>query len=106
MSFEWPPQRNFIAYAPIVKPDARLRPGMNGSADIVVRHIPNAISVPSKAIFTRNGKPVVYVAEGQALSRDSSRGARAKPGRGRDHAGWLPGTSVCLAEPPEEGERQ
>ena len=60
---EFPPTRNFRAYAPIVKPDGRLRPGMNGGMDIVIRRIPNAISIPSKALFTHAGKPVVYVAE-------------------------------------------
>ena len=29
--------------------------------DIEIKKIPAAISVPSKALFTRNGKPVVYV---------------------------------------------
>ena len=30
--------------------------------DIVVNRIPNAISIPAKALFTRDGKPMVYVA--------------------------------------------
>ncbi len=34
---------------------------MNGSMDIEINKIPAAISVPSKALFTRNGKPVVFV---------------------------------------------
>lgn len=59
---EWPPTRNFRAYAPIPHPDARLRPGMNGGMDIIVNRIPNAISIPAKALFTRAGKPIVYLA--------------------------------------------
>ena len=51
------------AYAHIRQPDPRLRPGMNGSMDVVVNRIPNAISIPAKAVFTRDGKPIVYVAE-------------------------------------------
>ena len=35
---------------------------MNGSVDIEIKRIPNAISIPAKALFTRNGKAVVYVA--------------------------------------------
>jgi hypothetical protein len=58
---EWPPTRTFRAYARIAKPDPRLRPGMNGGMDIVVNRIPNAISIPSKALFTRDGKPIVYL---------------------------------------------
>ncbi len=60
---EYPPIRNFRAYAAIPKPDPRLRPGMNGGMDIIVNRIPNAISIPSKALFTHAGKPIVYVAE-------------------------------------------
>jgi len=62
MGFEWPPTRSFKAYASISKPDARLRPGMNGKMDVVLRRIPNALSVPAKAVYTRAGKPIVYVA--------------------------------------------
>jgi HlyD family secretion protein len=63
---EWPPTRNFRAYALLVKPDSRLRPGMNGGMDIVINRLPNAISIPSKALFTRNGKPVVFVSRNGA----------------------------------------
>ncbi|HEY2015806.1 MAG TPA: efflux RND transporter periplasmic adaptor subunit [Bryobacteraceae bacterium] len=59
---EFPPTRSFRAYAPIPHPDQRLRPGMNGGMDIIIKRIPNAISVPAKALFTRAGKPIVYLA--------------------------------------------
>ena len=36
---------------------------MNGGMDIIINRIPNAISIPAKALFTRAGKPIVYVAE-------------------------------------------
>jgi hypothetical protein len=36
---------------------------MNGGMDIIVNRLPKAISIPSKALFTRAGKPIVYVAE-------------------------------------------
>ena len=60
--YGWPPTRSFHAYASIAHPDSRLRPGMNGGMDIVVNRIPNATSIPAKALFTRAGKPVVYLA--------------------------------------------
>jgi HlyD family secretion protein len=63
LGIEMPPTRSFRAYAAIPHPDARLRPGMNGSMDIVIQRIPDAIRIPSQALFTRSGKPVVYVAE-------------------------------------------
>jgi len=63
LSTDWPPTRSFRAYASLQAPDARLRPGMNGGMDIVIDRIPKAISVPAKAVFTRDGKPVVFLAE-------------------------------------------
>lgn len=66
-NFEWPPSRNFRAYARFEKIDPRLRPGMNGRADVIVDRIPNAISVPAKAVFSRGGRPVVLVLEDQGL---------------------------------------
>jgi len=60
-SFDWPPSRNFRAYASLGQTDDRLRPAMNGRMDVIVDRIPNAISVPSKAVFARDGRPVVLV---------------------------------------------
>jgi HlyD family secretion protein len=60
-TFEWPPSSSFRGFSAIQKPDSRLRPGMNGSMDLEIDKIPAAISVPSKALFTRGGKPVVFV---------------------------------------------
>lgn len=62
LGIEMPPTRSFRAYATLPHPDLRLRPGMNGGLDIVINRIPNAVSIPSKALFTHAGKPVVYVA--------------------------------------------
>jgi hypothetical protein len=64
--FEWPPTRTFRGYAPLEKPDSRLRPGMNGAMDVVIDRIPEAVIVPAQAVFTRDGKPVVYVAKGSS----------------------------------------
>jgi len=63
LSTDYPPTRSFRAYAALQSPDSRLRPGMNGGMDIVIDRLPKAISVPAKAVFTRDGKPVVFVAE-------------------------------------------
>jgi multidrug efflux pump subunit AcrA (membrane-fusion protein) len=98
MGWEWPPTRTFRGFAKIHKPDARLRPGMNGQMDVVVRRIPGAISVPAKALFTHGGKPLVYVAEKSSY--------RATPvdvlARNPDEvaiSGISEGTQVALVEP-------
>jgi len=64
MGFEWPPTSTFRGFAHIAKPDPRLRPGMNGGMDVVVNRIPDAISIPAKALFARQGKPIVYLVRG------------------------------------------
>ncbi len=66
-NFEWPPTRNFRAFGDFEAVDPRLRPGMNGRMDIVVDRIADALSVPSKALFARQGKPVVLVAGREGL---------------------------------------
>jgi hypothetical protein len=58
---DWPPVSTFRAFARITPADPRLRPGMNAAADIVQTKLPGAISIPAKAVFTSQGKPVAYV---------------------------------------------
>ena len=60
-TFDWPPSRNFRAYASLGAVDNRLRPAMNGRMDVIVDRLPDAISVPAKAVFARDGVPVVLV---------------------------------------------
>jgi len=102
MNFEWPPTWSFRGYVTIDKPDPRLRPSMNGSMDVIVQRIPNAISVPAKAIFTRNGRPIVFVAdknrylplEVKVLARNPDELAVE---------GISPRALVTLVEPEQEG---
>jgi len=103
-TFEWPPSSSFRGFSAIQKPDARLRPGMNGSMDLEIDKIRDAISVPTKALFTRNGKPVVFVngkagfhaVEVQILARNPDEIAIKGIG---------PGAMVALVD-PEKRERQ
>jgi len=107
VSFDWPPSYSFRAYARIDNPDPRLRPEMNGSMDVIVNRLPNAISVPAKAIFTRNGKPIVYVSTGsdyparevQVIARNPDEVAIS---------GVKAGTAVALVEPevPNGGKQR
>jgi len=104
-TFEWPPTSSFRGYSRIEKPDPRLRPGMNGSMDVEISRIPAATSVPAKAIFTRNAKPVVFVAvkgvyqpkEVQILARNPDEVAIQ---------GIDPGTSVALVDPEKKDRKQ
>jgi hypothetical protein len=56
--------RSFHVYAALgSRSDPRIRPGMNGTLDVVVHRIPAATIIPAKALFTRRGKPTVYVSQ-------------------------------------------
>lgn len=105
MSWEWPPTSSFRGYARLDKPDPRLRPGMNGRMDVVVKSIPGAISIPAKALFTHNGKPVVYIAHAGKYE------ARAVEvlARNPDEVavkGIANNTSVATVEPGKKDQRQ
>jgi len=52
--------------------DVLLRPGMLADVEITVEKIPDAISVPTQAVFDRGGRTVVYV-ENTATNRFDER---------------------------------
>lgn len=60
-----PPEKIFPAYATLKNLDPRLRPGMSGSAEIVIESSPNALLIPVRASFQHQGKPAVYIQKGQ-----------------------------------------
>ena len=99
---EWPPVRSFKAYSAIARPDARLRPGMNASADFVIERIPNALSIPAKALFTRNGKAAVWVRGKSGYVADEVTVEARNPDEVAIR-GVPAGTRVTLEEPPETG---
>jgi multidrug efflux pump subunit AcrA (membrane-fusion protein) len=97
---EWPPTRSFKAYARIETPDSRMRPGMNAGADVVQTKIPDAISIPAKALFTLRGQPVVYVKTGnQYLPKRVTVRARNTDEIAVD--GIAAGSLVTLVEPEQ-----
>ena len=102
-TFDWPPTRNFRAVGSFSERDSRLRPGMNGRLDIIIERIPDAISIPSNALFTRMGRPAVYIESGnnwlpkevEVLARNPDEIAIK---------GIEAGTRVSLVEPDAQGK--
>jgi hypothetical protein len=66
-TFEWPPTHSFRAFGSLGAPDNRLRPAMNGRMDVTVDRLHNVISVPAKAVFAHDGRPVVLVPAKEGL---------------------------------------
>jgi HlyD family secretion protein len=105
LSLEYPYTRSFRALAAISKPDKRLRPDMVGGMDIVIRRIPNALSIPSKALFKRAGKPIVYVAEnGQYRAVEVE--VQARNPDEVAITGVPAGASVALVDVEKEGQKK
>lgn len=107
LSNEWPPTRSFRAHAPIAHPDRHLRPGMNGGMDIIVSRIANAISIPAKALFIHEGKPVVYlVAPGSNSYRAREVGVLARNPDEVAISGIPAGATVALIDPTRQEKKQ
>lgn len=71
-------EKTFPARATLKKLDARLRPGMSATAEIIIERNPNALLIPVRASFAdAKGNPAVYVQRGQQfLSRSITVGKR------------------------------
>lgn len=102
MGFEWPPTRSFRGFAHIEKPDPKLRPGMNSRMDVVLNKLPDALSVPAKAIFTRRGKPIVYVQQANGGYAAQEVEVLARNPDEIAIKGIAAGSKVALAEPVSE----
>lgn len=57
--------KTFPAYATLKNLDPRLRPGMSGSAEIVLESHADSILIPIRASFLSEGQPAVYIQHGQ-----------------------------------------
>jgi hypothetical protein len=102
---EFPPTRSFLASAQILRPDPRLRPSMNGGMDIVVKKLPNAISIPARALFTKNGSPVVYLRQGGGYQAMEVKVAARNPDEVAI-SGIPAGATVALKDIDKEGAKK
>jgi multidrug efflux pump subunit AcrA (membrane-fusion protein) len=60
-------EKTFPARATITKLDERLRPGMSASTEIIIERQPNALLIPSRASFAKDGKPAVFQQLGKSF---------------------------------------
>jgi RND family efflux transporter MFP subunit len=58
-------EKTFPARATLKENDPRLRPGMSASAEIIIERTPDALLIPARASFQKDGKPHVWVQRGQ-----------------------------------------
>ena len=98
---EWPPTRTFRAFAVLREGDKRLRPGMNGAADVVESRLAQAIKIPAKALFTDQGKAIVYQKTKDGYQQRAVR-VRARNTDEIAVDGIAAGSSVALADPKDK----
>jgi multidrug efflux pump subunit AcrA (membrane-fusion protein) len=95
----WPPAKQFDLKITFTNPDQRLRPGMSAVARIGVGQIPDVLIIPTKAVFSDGGRPVVYRFEGRGFAAVPIEIIR----RGRDQtaikSAIKPGERVALVSP-------
>jgi HlyD family secretion protein len=58
----WPPERNFDLIVQLDQTDPRLRPGMNTTVRVAVDRVADAVLIPVRAVFEKDGRSVAYVA--------------------------------------------
>ncbi|HUK32132.1 MAG TPA: efflux RND transporter periplasmic adaptor subunit [Candidatus Acidoferrum sp.] len=105
----WPPAKNFDVSVQIDHPDPRLRPGMSVTERIAVQTIPNVITVPATAVFTKIGRTVAFVANGDKSSNSFSERIVVVGHRGGSLveilSGLQPGERVALKDPSVSGKQ-
>ncbi len=80
------------------KPDPRLRPGFAASLSIRGDQLSNAVSLPSEAVFDRDGKKIVYCRRNGGFEAQDVKVRALSEGRAVLE-GIQPGTVVALVNP-------
>ena len=97
----WPPAKNFAIDVQLNDNDPRIKPGMSASTRVAIDRVPDAITIPSEALFHKDGRPVVYV-----QTRGGFEERAVKPGRRSGStlqvlSGLQQGEKVALKDPTE-----
>jgi multidrug efflux pump subunit AcrA (membrane-fusion protein) len=101
----YPPEKLFPARATLKNLDPRLRPGMSASAQIVVERQPSVLLIPTRSSFLLNGKPAVYIQEGQSFSTRNIQVGRRSDDDIVVTGGLKEGELVTLESPADAAKR-
>jgi hypothetical protein len=83
-----------------------LRPGLLADIEIIVEKIPNAIHIPTQAVFEKGGKPVVYVRTGGRFEERAVKLAKRSESTFVISEGVKPGEEVALMNPTAAGSKK
>lgn len=110
----WPPARLFDVQIDLRAPEPGLRPSMTAAIKIKLERLPQALLVPTRALFPPSAKTAgsgpgvagtpadVYVRSGRGFERRAVRVARRGPDRSAIAEGLQPGDRVALERPVED----
>lgn len=76
-----------------------LRPGLLADVEIIVEKIPNAIYIPSQAVFEKDGKLIAYVMQGSRFEERVLKPLKRSESTMVISEGLEPGEVVALADP-------
>jgi HlyD family secretion protein len=98
-SATWPFPRNFEVRIGLTRNTSQLRPGMSATARITVGRVPDAIQIPTRAVFQKNGQTVAYVLKGSKFEPRTIQIAQRGEGMQVVTGGLKPGELVALGDP-------
>ncbi len=79
--------------------DVLLRPGLLAGVEIIIEKIPNAIHIPTQAVFEKDGKLVAYVKNGNKFEARTFTPLKRSESTMVVSKGLEPGEVVALADP-------
>lgn len=95
----WPITRNFILEILLDHTDPRFKPGITGQVTVIVDRVPNAITIPTQAMFQKSGQNVAYVWGGTQFEERTIDVARRSGDKILVAKGVSPGEQVALRDP-------
>lgn len=100
----WPPTKQFDLKITLTNPDKRLSPGMSAVARINVGQIPDVLIVPTNAVFTDGGRPVVYRFGGRAFTAVPVEIVRRSKQQAAVKGDLKAGDRIALVSPVADGK--
>lgn len=101
----FPPTRNFDVSIGLRDSDARIRSGMSATALVELDQLPDVIVVPDTAVFSRDGRMLVYVVSGRSFEPRQVTVARRSRDRIAIASGVAAGERIAMRDPTTEGTR-
>src|SRR5580704_6327049 len=95
----WPITRNFILEIVLDQTDARFKPGLSGQVTVIVDRVPNAVTIPTQAMFQKSGQNVAYVWRGSQFEERPIEIGRRSGDKIMVAKGVGPGEQVALRDP-------